>query len=102
NRGPSDYESPALTAELRAHHIIYEVLTIVSETAILVLYPTFASRRKLVLMTTQNVDTKPDKTTKQERNAAISSDGKWRSFPKVPNLVQYISTGTYFERVKIK
>ena len=22
NRGPSDYESPALTAELRAHHLI--------------------------------------------------------------------------------
>ncbi|MGC9944750.1 MAG: hypothetical protein ABSE48_23255 [Verrucomicrobiota bacterium] len=53
-------------------------------------------------MTTQNVDTKPDKTIKQELNAAISSDGKWRSFPKVPNLVQYISTGTYFGRVKIK
>ena len=30
-----------------------------------------------------------------------SSDVKWRSFPKVPNLVQCVSTGFYFGRVKI-
>lgn len=28
-------------------------------------------------------------------------DGKWRTFPKVPNLVQCVSTGTYYGRVKI-
>lgn len=27
--------------------------------------------------------------------------GKWRSFPKVPNLFQYINTGKYYARVKI-
>jgi hypothetical protein len=39
---------------------------------------------------------------KAARDASLSPDGKWRSFPKVPNLVQYVSTGTYFGRVKIK
>jgi integrase len=41
------------------------------------------------------------KPAKPERDANLSPDGKWRSFPKVPNLVQYVSTGTYFGRVKI-
>jgi hypothetical protein len=31
-----------------------------------------------------------------------SQDGKWRSFPRVPHLLQYISSGTYFARIKIK
>ncbi len=30
----------------------------------------------------------------------ISPDGKWKSFPKSPNLLQYISTGMYDARVK--
>ena len=41
-------------------------------------------------------DTKPAK-----RDDRTSPDGKWRSFPKVPNLLQYASTGTYFARVKV-
>ena len=39
--------------------------------------------------------------SKPKRDATLSPDGKWRSFPKAPNLVQYVSTGTYFGRVKI-
>ena len=31
---------------------------------------------------------------------AISPDCKWRSFSKVPNLLQYVSTGTFYGRVK--
>lgn len=31
----------------------------------------------------------------------LSPDGKWRSFPKVPNLLQYVSTGLYFARIKV-
>ena len=55
-----------------------------------------------MLMTTLNADTvRNTKPAKPARDAAISPDGKWRSFPKVPNLVQYVSTGTYFGRVKI-
>jgi integrase len=40
-------------------------------------------------------------TPKGKRDTTLSVDGKWRSFPKVPNLVQYVSTGTYFGKVKI-
>jgi len=32
----------------------------------------------------------------------LSTDGKWRSFPKVPHWLQYIHSGTYFARIKIK
>lgn len=53
-------------------------------------------------MTTLTTDTRRDtKPAKSTRDANLSPDGKWRSFPKVPNLVQYVSTGTYFGRVKI-
>ncbi len=36
------------------------------------------------------------------RNTVLSKDGKWRSFPRVPNLLQYVSSETYFARVKVK
>lgn len=38
---------------------------------------------------------------KARKGDHFSKDGKWKSFPKVPNLVQYVSTGTYFARVKV-
>jgi integrase len=41
----------------------------------------------------------PQSKTKGDDN--LSPDGKWRSFSKVPNLLQYVSTGVYFGRVKI-
>ena len=68
------------------------------------MYPAVVSRIMLVLMTTLlAADTRRNtKPAKQERNANLSPDGKWRSFPKVPNLVQYVPTGTYFGRVKIE
>ena len=31
----------------------------------------------------------------------MSIDGKWRSFPKVPNLLQYVITGSFYGRVKV-
>ena len=36
------------------------------------------------------------------RNTVTSKDGKWHSFPKVPNLLRYVSSGAYFARVKVK
>jgi hypothetical protein len=36
-----------------------------------------------------------------KRAATPSKDGSWRSFSKVPNLLQYVSTGTYYARVKV-
>ena len=57
----------------------------------------------LVLMTTLTTDkgrdTKPAKTP---RDSNLSTDSKWRSFPKVPNLIQSVNTGAYFGRVKIE
>ena len=43
-------------------------------------------------------------TAKGRKKSAfcLSKDGKWRSFPRVPHLLQYVSSGTYFARVKIK
>ncbi|MDB6035036.1 MAG: Site-specific tyrosine recombinase XerC [Verrucomicrobiales bacterium] len=37
----------------------------------------------------------------QAKDSRLSPDGKWKSFPKVPNLLQYVSTGAYFARVKV-
>jgi integrase len=42
------------------------------------------------------------KSAEPKRAQHLSTDGKWRSFPKVPNLLQYIATGTYFARCKVK
>ena len=36
-----------------------------------------------------------------KRVASLSKDGNWRSFPKVPNLLQYVSSGVFFARIKI-
>ena len=57
----------------------------------------------LVLMTTLTAGTGRDaKPAKTPRDQNLSTDGKWRSFPKVPNLLQYVNTGSYFGRVKIE
>jgi hypothetical protein len=39
---------------------------------------------------------------KTKRSDNLSTDGKWRSFPKVPNLLQYVVAGTYYARCKVK
>ncbi len=36
-----------------------------------------------------------------KRDPHLSTDGKWRSFPKVPNLLQYVIAGTYYARCKV-
>jgi integrase len=44
-------------------------------------------------------DTKPRKSNRNTER--LSPDRKWRSFPKVPNLLQYVNTGLYYARVKV-
>lgn len=39
--------------------------------------------------------------TNSNRDPHLSKDGKWRSFPKVPNLLQYVMSGTYYARCKV-
>src|SRR5882672_6297682 len=36
-----------------------------------------------------------------EREANLSPDGKWKSFPRAPNLLHYVPSGKFFGRVKI-
>src|ERR1035441_2699033 len=44
----------------------------------------------------------PDsKTRPRKREEHLSKNGKWRSFPKVPHLLQYVISGNYFGKVKI-
>ena len=44
-------------------------------------------------------DTQTSASRKREGN--LSKDGQWRSFPKVPNLLQYVTNGNYYARIKI-
>jgi len=36
-----------------------------------------------------------------ERESNISPDGKWKSFARVPHLLQYVPSGVFFGRVKL-
>jgi integrase len=54
-------------------------------------------------MISSAMSTTPDtKLKRNPRGERLSPDGKWRSFPKVPNLLQYVSTGLYFARMKVQ
>ncbi|HEX3716329.1 MAG TPA: site-specific integrase [Verrucomicrobiae bacterium] len=55
-----------------------------------------------MLTNSETATTTDAKGVKTQRDAHLSNDGKWGYFPKVPNLVQYVRTGTYFARAKVK
>ncbi len=40
--------------------------------------------------------------TRKKSAVRLSKDGKWRSFPRFPHLLQYVSTCIYFARLKIR
>jgi hypothetical protein len=40
-------------------------------------------------------------THDRKRDEHLSKDGKWRSFPRVPHLLQYVSNGIYYGRIKL-
>ena len=44
----------------------------------------------------------PPATTGKKSAFRLSKDGKWRSFSRVPHLLQYVSSGVYFARIKIR
>jgi hypothetical protein len=37
----------------------------------------------------------------RKREEHLSKDGRWRSFPRVPHLLQYVSNGNYYGRIKL-
>lgn len=39
---------------------------------------------------------------KKTEFSRLSADGKWKSFEKAPNLLQYVPSGVYYARVKIQ
>jgi integrase len=39
---------------------------------------------------------------KTKADPYLSDDGKWRSFPRVPNLLLYVIAGTYYARTKVR
>jgi integrase len=45
-----------------------------------------------------NSDTEPSIRKREEH---LAKDGKWRSFPKVPHLLQYVNNGNYYGRIKV-
>jgi hypothetical protein len=45
----------------------------------------------------QNVSNQASK----KRDDHLSKDGKWRSFPKVPNLLHYVHNDNYYGRIKV-
>jgi integrase len=47
----------------------------------------------------QPADSKNPRRTGNEAN--LSPDGKWKSFPRTPNLLQYAPSGVFFGRIKI-
>jgi hypothetical protein len=40
-------------------------------------------------------------TNVRKREEHLSKDGQWRSFPKVPYLLQYVGNGNYYGRIKV-
>ncbi len=40
--------------------------------------------------------------TRARSSTKLSKDGKWRSFPNLPNLLQYVPTEQYYGRLKIR
>jgi len=42
-----------------------------------------------------------DKPALRKRDEALSKDGQWRSFPHVPCLLQYVSNGNYYGRIRV-
>src|ERR1035441_4880326 len=40
-------------------------------------------------------------TNCRKREEHLSKDGQWRSFPKVPHLLQYVGNANYYGRIKV-
>lgn len=48
------------------------------------------------------MDSEPDiPQGSRKREERLSRDQKWRSFPKVPHLLQYVTNGNYYGRLKV-
>lgn len=53
-------------------------------------------------MTTPDNNTMAGVNARKNKAEKLSKDGKWRAFPKVPGLLQYVASGAYFGKLKIQ
>lgn len=53
-------------------------------------------------MTTPDNETTTGAKARKNHAERRSKDGKWRSFPKVPGLLQYVASGAYFGKLKVQ
>ena len=60
----------------------------------------FVSRFCIPYILFVNDNTEPE-PGQRKREQCLSHDEKWRSFPKVPNLLQYVSNSNYYGRIKV-
>ena len=68
----------------------------------MLLHPAIVSRILNSMKATYETQTAGAKSIPEtKRDPHLSTDGKWRSFPKVPNLLQYVIAGTYYARCKV-
>jgi integrase len=66
------------------------------------LYPAFVSLSISIVQTKKPTSQRRDENHIPKTKDHLSPDGNWRSFPRVPNLLQYVGTGQYFARVKVR
>src|SRR5271154_5427656 len=53
-------------------------------------------------MTNQKRHNERNKNRISQRDERLSPDGLWRSYPKVPHLLCYVKSGTFYGRLKVK
>jgi hypothetical protein len=98
NRGHKDFQSSALPTELSCQPIAnIDVYHFSSGFVFHCIPRSVLIMNSLLETTTAGAQSVP----KTKRNDNTSTDGKWRSFPKVPNLLQYVVAGTYYAKCKV-
>ncbi len=96
NRRHKDFQSSALPTELPSQPIAGIDVPSAIAISIFPLYPSVVYRMfNLMNAASEPTTVGTRRIQKAKRDLNLSKDGKWRSFPKVPNLLQYVIAGTY-------
>jgi hypothetical protein len=62
------------------------------------LHPGFGILRRSM----ESATTQPPEGQPRKEASSLSKDGMWRSFTRVPHLLQYVSSATYYARAKTR
>src|ERR1043165_9903551 len=102
NRRHKDFQSSALPTELPSQPIYLTLVATTICAIILPLYPSFVYRiLRSIKEATEATHAGARRPRKATPDRHLSKDGKWRSFPEAPNLIQYVTAGTYYARCKV-